>query len=110
MTINFAKTNVMSKAPQIGFIHTKGKEVRVIEKIDVETQTKENGKTPVSSTFTLTDKAGNEIIIKSETIFSVYLPLPSRSGITEVFEQMVIFTYEGKEGDGISEYMISTRN
>ena len=30
-------------------------------------------------------------------------------GFTEIFEQVVIFTCEGKEGDGISEYLISTR-
>jgi len=110
MTINFAKSNLMGKTPQIGFIHLKNKETEVIEKIEVSTITKEDGKTPVSSTFTLTTTAGNEILLNSETFFSVYLTFPSRSGITEIFEQMVIFTCEGKEGDGISEYMISTRN
>jgi len=108
MTINFAKINVMGKIPQKGIIYSKRKIV-IIDKIDVETQTEDDGKTPASSIFTLTDKEGNKIVLKSKTIFSVYLPLPSRRGVTEVYEQVAIFTCDGKEGDGISEYLISTR-
>ena len=74
------------------------------------TITKEDKKTPVSSTFFLTDKKGNKRTLESKTIFSKYLPLKSKTGFTEIFEQVAIFTSNGKEGDGISEYLISTRD
>ncbi len=109
MTINFAKTNVLGKTPQTGFIHSKDKERRVIVDIEVSTRTKDDGKTPVGSTFVLTDKEGNKTTLESVTIFSVYLPMPSRKGLTEIFEQVAIFTCNDKKGDGISEYLISTR-
>jgi hypothetical protein len=109
-TINFVKSDLLGKSPQSGIIYSKGKENVIIEKIEVHTKTKEDGKTPVSSTFKLTDKMGNEKILKSKTIYSKYLPLKSRTGLTEIFEQVAIFTCDGKEGDGISEYLISTRD
>ena len=110
MTINFFKSDLMGISPQMGVIYSKGKENAIIEKVEVTTKTKDDGKTPISSTFTLTDKQGTKRILESKTIFSKYLPLPSRSGKTEIFEQVAIFTYKEKEGDGISEYLISTRD
>ncbi len=109
-TINFVKSDLLGKAPQSGVIYTKGKENVIIEKVEVSTKTEEDGKTPVSSIFILTDKEGKEKSLESKTIFSKYLPLKSRTGLTEIFEQVAIFTCEGKQGDGISEYLISTRD
>ena len=109
-TINFVKSNLLGKSPQSGVIYSKDKENVIIEQIEVITKTKEDEKTPVSSTFILTDKEGNKRTLESKTIFSKYLPLKSRTGLTEIFEQVAIFTCDGKEGDGISEYLISTRN
>jgi len=110
MTINCYKVHLGDITPQMGVIYSKGKENAIIENIEVTTKTKEDGKTPVSSIFMLTDKKGNKKKLESKTISSVYLPLPSKKGITEIFEQVAIFTCEGKEGDGISEYLISTRD
>jgi hypothetical protein len=62
------------------------------------------------STFIITDENGKKRTIESKTIFSQYLPLPSEKGLTEVYEQVAVFTYNGKEGDGISEYLSTTRN
>ena len=109
MTINFYKSHLLGKTPEMGVIHTKEGQT-IIKKIEVSTKTKEDGKTPVSSTFILTDKNGKKITIESKTIHSEYLPVPSKSGRTEIFEQVVIFNCEGKEGNGISEYLISTRD
>jgi len=109
-TINFVKSDLLGKSPQSGVIYSKGKENEIIEKIEVNTKTKEDGKTPTSSTFILTDKKGNKRTLESKTIYSKYLPLKSRTGITEIFEQVAVFTCDGKEGDGISEYLISTRD
>jgi len=109
-TINFIRSELLGKSPQNGVIFSKGKENAIIEKIEVTTKTKDDGKTPISSTFVLTDKEGNERTLESKTIHSTYLPLTSRTGKTEIFEQVAIFTCEGKEGDGISEYLISTRD
>lgn len=108
-TINFFRTEVMGKSPQMGVIHSKGNDKIIIENVEVSTETKEDGKTPVSSKFILTDNQGNKRTIESKTIFSMHLPLPSRQGITEIFEQVATFAWKGKEGDGISEYLISTR-
>jgi len=109
-TINFVKSDLLGKSPQSGVIYSKGKDNVIIEKVEVNTKTKDDGKTPVSSTFILTDKGGKKRTLESKTIFSKYLPLKSRTGITEIFEQVAIFTCDGKEGDGISEYLISTRD
>ena len=108
-TINFIRSELLGKSPQNGVIFSKGKDNAIIEKVEVTTKTKDDGKTPVSSTFVLTDKEGNERTLESKTIHSSYLPLKSRTGLTEIFEQVAIFTCEGKEGDGVSEYLISTR-
>jgi len=110
MTINCYKVHLPGITPQMGVIYSKGKDNVIIENIEVATKTEEDGKTPVSSTFVLTDKKGNKKTLESKTISSVYLPLPSKKGLTEIFEQVVIFTCDGKEGDGISEYLISTRD
>ena len=110
MTINLYKRYLKSISPQMGVIYSKGKDIAIIESIEVSTITKEDGKTPVSSTFILTDKNGNKKTLESKTISSVYLSIPSRKGLTEIFEQVAIFTCDGKEGDGISEYLISTRD
>ena len=108
-TIGFVRSDVLGKNPQFGFISTKDGNQK-IEKVEATTQTKEDGKTPVSSTFILTDENGKTITLDSKTIFSMHLPLPTEKGITEIFEQVVIYTCEGEEGDGISEYLISTRS
>jgi hypothetical protein len=108
-TINFFKSEVMGKTPQMGVIHSKDGDKLIIENVEVSTKTKDDGKTPVSSKFILTDKEGQRRTIESKTIFSMHLPLPSRHGITEIFEQVATFDWDGKEGDGISEYLISTR-
>lgn len=107
-TINIARVEVIGKILQTGFISTKDGNIH-IKNVEVTTKTKEDGKTPVSSTFGLTDEKGNKTILVSNTIQSIHLPLPSPKGKTEVFEQIVTFEYEGKEGNGISEYLISTR-
>lgn len=109
-TISFAKTDLLGKSPQMGAIHSKGKDFILIDKVEVSTKTKDDGKTPISSTFILTDTNGNKRILESKTIFSKHMLLPSRTGSTEIFEQVAIFTCDGKEGDGISEYLISTRD
>ncbi|MHA1263972.1 MAG: hypothetical protein ACTSRS_18490, partial [Candidatus Helarchaeota archaeon] len=55
------------------------------------------------------DETGKKWTMTSKTIFSMHLPLPSEKGITEIFEQVAVFDLEGMQGDGISEYLISTR-
>ncbi|NVM31096.1 MAG: hypothetical protein HWN65_19800 [Candidatus Helarchaeota archaeon] len=107
-SVNFVRSDVLGKNPQFGALSTKDETIKIV-KVEVSTKTKDDGKTPVSSTFNLTDENGKEITVVSKTIFSVHLPLPSEKGITEIFEQVAVFTCEGKEGDGISEYLISTR-
>ncbi|MFX1340104.1 MAG: hypothetical protein ACFFDK_15945 [Promethearchaeota archaeon] len=109
-TISLAKTDLLGKSPQMGAIHSKGKEFILIDKVEINTKTKEDGKTPISSTFILTDRNGNKRILESKTIFSKHMLLPSRTGSTEIFEQVAVFTSDEKEGDGISEYLISTRD
>jgi len=71
---------------------------------------KKDEKTPVSSTFIITDENGKKRTIESKTIFSQYLPLPSEKGLTEIYEQVAMYTYNGKEGDGISEYLSTKRD
>ena len=107
-TINIARIEVLGKIIQTGFISTKDGNTRIKE-VNVTTKTKEDGKTPVSSTFVLTDENGNKTTIISKTIKSLHLPIAAPRKITEVFEQVAIFTIDGKEGDGISEYLISTQ-
>ena len=108
--INLYTVNALGKILEGGIIYSKDSDNIKIEKIDVTTKTKDDGKTPVSSTFIMTDEKGKKRTIESKTIFSQYMPLPSPKGVTEIYEQVAIFTYEGKEGDGISEYLISTRD
>lgn len=107
-TINIARIEVFGKILQSGFISTKAGNTAV-KKVEVTTKTKEDGKTPVSSTFILTDEKGKKTTVVSNTIKSLSLPLPSPKGVTEIFEQISTFTCAGKEGDGISEYLISSR-
>ncbi len=109
-TINFYKAEALGEVKQDGIIYSKGADNIRIENIEVTTKTKENEKTPVSSTFILTDENGKKRTLESKTIFSKYLPLPSPKGLTEIFEQVSIFTCNDKEGDGISEYLSSTRD
>ena len=108
--INLYTVKALGKILEGGIIYSKDSENIKIEKIEVTTKTKDDGKTPVSSTFIMTDEKGKKRTIESKTIFSQYMPLPSPKGVTEIYEQVAIFTYEGKEGDGISEYLISTRD
>ena len=108
-TIVFVRSNVLGKTPQGGFISSKHGNIPITG-VEVKTKTKKDGKTPVSSTFTLTDQNGTKRTLQSKTIFNLRLPLPSERGFTEIFEQIVIYTCEGKEGDGISEYLFSTKS
>ena len=108
-TINFYKVNALGKTLQSGLIFSKDGNNKKIEKIEVTTKTKD-GKVPVSSIFILTDEKGKKRTLESKTIFSQYMPLPSPKGLTEIFEQVVIFTCDDKEGDGISEYLTSKHN
>ncbi|MBA7536325.1 hypothetical protein ES705_28588 [subsurface metagenome] len=108
-TINFYKAKALGEVKQDGIIYSKGADNIRITNIEVTTKTKENEKTPVSSIFIITDENGKKRTIESKTIFSQYLPLPSEKGLTEVYEQVAIFTFNGKEGDGISEYLSTTR-
>ncbi len=55
-TIAFTKSELLGKTPQMGIIYSKDKEELLIEKVEVNTKTKDDGKTPVSSIFILTDK------------------------------------------------------
>ncbi|TFG05635.1 MAG: hypothetical protein EU536_01220 [Promethearchaeota archaeon] len=107
-TINLVRSEVLGKIPQTGFISTKAGNVKV-HTVEVSTKTKDDGKTPISSIFKFTDEIGKKWTMESKTIFSMHLPLPSEKGLTEIFEQVALFTLDGAEGDGISEYLISTR-
>ena len=109
-TVNIARIEVFSKVVYTGFVSTKEKNIPV-RKIDVETTYgyKDDPKWPKSSRFTITTDDGTFVIV-SETIKSINLQRPSKTGMTEVNEQIVKFTLDGKEGTGISEYMQSTRN
>lgn len=109
-TINFYKAEALGEVKQDGIIYSKGADSIRIKNIEVTTKMKENEKTPISSTFILTDENGKKRTIESKTIFSQYLPLPSEKGLTEIYEQVAIFTFNGKEGDGISEYLSTTRD
>jgi len=107
-TIGFVRSDVLGKNPQFGFISSKQGNI-LIKSVEVSTKTRDDGKTPMASTFILTDQTGRQRMLNSQTIFSLHLPLPSEKGFTEIYEQIVIYTCEGKEGDGISEYLISTK-
>lgn len=107
-TANLARVEFRGKILHNGFISSKDENI-AIKEIEVTTKTKEDGKTPLSSTFILTDEKGNKHTIISNTIFTLNMPVPVKEGFTEVFEQITTFSYEGKEGDGITEYLISRR-
>ncbi len=109
-TINFYKAEALGEVKQDGIIYSEGADNIRIENIEVTTTMKKDEKTPVSSTFIITDENGKKRTIESKTIFSQYLPLPSEKGLTEIYEQVAVFTYNGKEGDGISEYLSTTRD
>ena len=109
-TINFYKAEALGEVKQDGIIYSEGADNIRIENIEVTTTMKKDEKTPVSSTFIITDENGKKRTIESKTIFSQYLPLPSEKGLTEIYEQVAIFTYNGKEGDGISEYLSTARD
>ncbi len=109
-TFIMTRSELLGKVMEFGVILSKDKENAIIEKVDITTKTKDDGKTPLSSTIIVTDKKGNKRTIESKSIHFMYLTLPTRTGKTEIFEQVAVFTCEGKEGDGISEYLISTRN
>ncbi|NVM30149.1 MAG: hypothetical protein HWN65_14995 [Candidatus Helarchaeota archaeon] len=107
-TVNIARVEVKGHLIIGGFISTKEGNKRVID-VKVDTETKEDGKTPVSSTFTITDQDDQITKVVSKTRFSIHLPQPTEKGITEVFEQIVDFDLDGMKGEGISEYLITTR-
>lgn len=107
-TINIARIEVKGHTLIGGFISTKEGNKRVID-VKVETETKEDGKTPTSSTFTITDQDNKVIKVVSKTRFSIHLPQPTKFGVTEVFEQIADFDLNGAKAEGIAEYLISTR-
>ena len=100
---------VFGKIICTGFISTNEKNIPV-KNVDVETTYgyKDNPKWPRSSKFTIiTDIDTFEVV--STTIKSINLQRPSEVGLTEINEQVVKFSLNGKEGTGISEYMQSTK-
>ena len=107
-TVNIARVEVKGHLLIAGFISTKDGNKRVMD-VKVETETKEDGKTPTSSTFTITDQDDQITKVVSKTRHSIHLPQPTKFGVTEVFEQIVDFSLDGMKGEGISEYLISTR-
>ena len=108
-TINFYKAKGLGEIKQDGIIYSKNHDDLRIKNIEVFLKTRKCEKTPISTTFILTDENVNNITIKSETIFSQYLPISSKKTLTEIYEQVAVFTCDGKEGDGTSEYLFSTR-
>jgi hypothetical protein len=107
-TVNIARIDVKGHLLIGGFVSTKKGNKRV-ENVEIETETEEDGKTPKSSTFTITDQDGKVITVISSTRHSIHLPQPTQFGVTEVFEQIADFEMGSKKGEGISEYLISTR-
>ncbi|MBD3229321.1 MAG: hypothetical protein GF329_14145 [Candidatus Lokiarchaeota archaeon] len=111
MTINFFRSRVFGKTLEYGTIFEENNKT-LIKGVEVSTVTEEDGKTPRVSTFTLTDENGKERSVVSRTIKSLHFPVPGvtkKGGFTEIYEQISVFEYDDKEGDGISEHMISTR-
>lgn len=107
-TVNIARIEAKGHLLIGGFIASKEGNKRV-EKVEIETKTTEDGKTPTSSTFKITDQDGKMIEVVSSTRRSIHLPQPTKFGITEIFEQIADFKMGTKKGEGISEYLISTR-
>ncbi len=107
-TVNIARIEVKGHLLMAGFISTKDGN-RPVKDVQVTTETEKDGKTPVASKFLITDSKGEKLKITSKTRFSIHLPQPTKFGVTEVFEQIADFEAEGMKGEGISEYLISTR-
>ena len=107
-TVNIARIEGKGHLLIGGFISTKEGN-RPVKDVQITTETKEDGKTPTSSTFLITDSEGQTLKVVSKTRYSIHLPQPTEFGVTEVFEQIADFETEGKKGEGISEYLISTR-
>ncbi|MHA1381041.1 MAG: DUF7064 domain-containing protein [Candidatus Helarchaeota archaeon] len=107
--LSISRVSVFGKEFYNGFFSTQKGNIPVV-KVEVATKTKEDGKTPISSDFKVTDINGKKWNFSTKTIHSLHLPLPSDKGMIEIFEQIAIFSLSEKEGDGISEYLISTRN
>ncbi|MHA1278943.1 MAG: DUF7064 domain-containing protein [Candidatus Helarchaeota archaeon] len=107
-TINIARIETKGHLLIGGFISTKDGN-KPVKDVQITTETKEDGKTPVSSTFLITDSEKNTYKVVSKTRYSIHLPQPTKFGITEVFEQIADFEADGQKGEGISEYLISTR-
>ncbi|MHA1377192.1 MAG: DUF7064 domain-containing protein [Candidatus Helarchaeota archaeon] len=105
-TINIFKIQFADKYLINGFCSTKEGNIS-INSVEISTETKEDGKTPKSSKFLITDEKGRKRTIESETIQSIYLPLPSSEGFAEIFEQIVRFKVDGKNGAGVAEYLLS---
>ena len=108
-TINIARIEVKGHLLIGGFISTKDGN-KAVKDVQIETKCEDDGKTPISSTFTITDQDGTTVKVVSNTRKSIYLPQPTKFGVTEVFEQVVDFNLNDMKGEGISEYLISTRN
>jgi hypothetical protein len=107
-TVNIARIEVKGHLLIGGFISGKDGNKRV-EKVEIETKTTEDGKTPKSSTFNITDQDGKTLEVVSNTRHSIHLPQPTKFGVTEIFEQIADFKMGTKKGEGISEYLMSTR-
>jgi hypothetical protein len=107
-TVNIARIEAKGHLLIGGFISGKSGNKRV-ENVEIETKTTEDGKTPTSSTFKIIDQDGKTIEVVSSTRRSIHLPQPTKFGVTEVFEQIADFKMGTKKGEGISEYLISTR-
>ncbi|MHA1649560.1 MAG: DUF7064 domain-containing protein [Candidatus Helarchaeota archaeon] len=107
-TVNIARVEVKGHLLIGGFISTEDGN-KPVKDVQITTETKADGKTPVSSTFLITDSEGSTLKVISKTRHSIHLPMPTKFGITEVFEQIADFEIEGMKGEGISEYLISTR-
>ncbi|MHA1299641.1 MAG: DUF7064 domain-containing protein [Candidatus Helarchaeota archaeon] len=105
-TINVFRIEFVGKTLLNGFCSTKDGNIS-ITKVEITTETKDDGKTPKASKFVITDENGRKRTIESETIHTIYLPLPSAEGFTEIYEQVVKFKVDGKEGAGIAEYLSS---
>lgn len=109
-TINLWRSQVFEKSIESGTIFTEDKNIKIIG-VEVETET-EDGKNPISSTFIITDENENKRKLVSETVYSLHFPVPTKdnsSGFSEIYEQIVKYKCDGKQGSGVSEYMISNR-
>ena len=108
-TMNFSRVWAFGKIIEHGFISTRTGSERVLT-VEVETQKGFEGNTsvPKTSTFKITTPT-RKLTIVSKTWKSIYLARQMEQGSTEVYEQIVHFEMDGRQGYGISEYMASQK-